>query len=312
MLVLCLVAHGCPIQAIVIAFGLDERTVKRWWQKGGEHCEKVHEHKVEGKKMDLGQVQADEIKAKIQGGVVWMAMAIMVSSRLWLGGVISRKRDKKLLEGLVGRIRKMALCRPLLIAVDGLPGYVGAFWRAFRSKMERNGRQGRSRLIAWSTLNIVQVVKKRQKGQLDIERRVVLGEQEQINRLIEKSQGRGGINTSFIERLNATFRSRLAPLARRSRSLAAQPYSLHTGMYLVGCLYNFCTYHHSLRLPFYLDTGGQRWLQRTPAIASDLTDHLWTLDELFWFKVPPPFWSPPKKRGRPSKETLRLIQLWDT
>jgi len=46
MLVLCLLAHGCPTQAIVIAFGLDERTVKSWWRKGGEHCEKVHEHKV--------------------------------------------------------------------------------------------------------------------------------------------------------------------------------------------------------------------------------------------------------------------------
>jgi len=312
MLVLCLLAYGCPRQAIVVAFELDERTVKSWWEKGGKHCQKVHEYKVEGTKMDLGQVQADEIKAKIQGGIIWMAMAIMVSSRLWLGGVISRKRDKKLLAGLVGRIRKMALCRPLLIAVDGLQGYVGAFYRAFRSKQERNGQKGRCKLIAWSSLNLVQVIKKRQQGQLEIERRIVLGQQQQVTALIDNSQGQGGINTAFIERLNATFRSRLAPLARRSRSLAAQPTTLQTGMYLVGCLYNFCSYHRSLRIPFFLPSGGQRWLHRTPAIAAGLTNHLWSLDELFWFKIPPPFWTPPNKRGRPSKEILRLIQLWTT
>jgi len=28
------------------------------------------------------------------------------------------------------------------------------------------------------------------------------------------------------------------------------------------------------------------------------------------FKVPPDPWTPPKRRGRPSKETLRLIEQW--
>ena len=81
-------------------------------------------------------------------------------------------------------------------------------------------------------------------------------------------------------------------------------------MYVVGCLYNFCTYHHSLRVSFALSLRSQRWLQRTPAIAAGLTDHRWTIDELFTFKVPPPRWSPPKHRGRPSHHTLKLIELW--
>ena len=135
MLVITLLAYGCPLQAIVAAFGFDERTVKDWWQRAGEHCHQVHQHVVASSQLDLGQVQADEIKVKLQGAVIWLAMALMVSSRLWLGGVISPHRDKSLIQALADQIRSMALCRPLLLAVDGLPSYVKAFQRAFRSKV---------------------------------------------------------------------------------------------------------------------------------------------------------------------------------
>jgi hypothetical protein len=84
-----LLANGCPSPAIVKAFGFGERTVKSWWQRAGQHCEAVHEHVVGSQALDLQHVQADETRVKIQGEVIWMAMAIMVSTRLWLGGVKS-------------------------------------------------------------------------------------------------------------------------------------------------------------------------------------------------------------------------------
>src|SRR5512138_2405465 len=104
ILVLTLLAYGCPVAAIVMAFGLDERTVKAWWQRAGQHCQGVHEHVVGQSRLDLLQVQADEIKVKIRGGVVWMGMAMMVPTRLWLGGVISRQRDRALIQNLVEQI----------------------------------------------------------------------------------------------------------------------------------------------------------------------------------------------------------------
>ncbi len=310
VMVLTLLAYGCPIQAIVMAFGFDERTVKKWWQRAGWHCQAVHKHLVENSQLDLQQVQADEIKAKIQGGSVWIAMAMMVSTRLWLGGVISRRRDKVLIQALADKVRAIALCRPVLIAVDGLASYVKAFQRAFRTKLPRFGQLGRCQWRAWSELNIVQVVKKRTPGKFEISRRIVQGCATHIEQLIQNSQGRGVINTAFIERLNATFRQRLNVLARRTRSLARQPDTLLAGMYVVGSLYNFCTYHKSLRLPYFLSDHAQRWLHRSPAIAAGLTDHLWSIEELFLFKVPPPRWKPPKRRGRPSLHTLRLLEMW--
>jgi transposase-like protein len=41
-LVLTLLCHGCPRQAIVAAYGLDERTVADWQQRGGRHSQRFH------------------------------------------------------------------------------------------------------------------------------------------------------------------------------------------------------------------------------------------------------------------------------
>jgi len=83
---------------LVIALLVDERTVWKWWQRAGEHCQTFHEHLLDQNQLELGQVQADENKAKTQKGSIWMAMAMMVSTRLWLGGAVSAKRDTSLLQ----------------------------------------------------------------------------------------------------------------------------------------------------------------------------------------------------------------------
>lgn len=312
MLVVALLARGCPIAAIVFAFGFDERTVKDWWQRAGKQAQAVHHHWVEACPRDLRQVQADEIRAKLQKAVAWIAMAMEVPTRLWLGGVVSAKRDLHLIAALTNKIRQMARCQPLLLAVDGLPSYVTAFQKAFRSALPRWGRGGRPQLVAWPDIAIVQVVKRKIADRLEIERRIAQGTPRLVRQLIRASQGQGAINTAFIERLNATFRQRLSFLVRRTRSLARQPETLTTGMYVVGCLYNFCTFHRSLRVKLFVGSYGYHWVQRTPAMAASLTDHCWTISELFTFRVPPSRWEPPKQRGRPSRATRQLVERWAT
>lgn len=311
VLVVTLLAYGCPVQAIVMAFGLDERTVLSWQSRSGVHCQQVHEHLVEQPR-DLGQVQADEIRVKMQGHIVWMALAMQVGTRLWLGGVLSQHRDKQLMRALMQRVRNCALCRPLLFCVDGCPAYIDAIRKTFRQAISV-GTVGRPCLRAWDDIFIAQVVKQyAQKHVVGVVRRVVQGTQNQIDLLLHETQGGGSINTAYIERLNATFRSRIASLVRRGRALARQMPTLHQGMYLVGTVYNFCTYHKSLRVPLYLSHCRRRWLRRTPAIAAGITDHLWSVEELLSFQVPPPPWLPPKRRGRPSNATKALVAQWST
>jgi transposase-like protein len=310
--VIILLAYGCPLQAIVKAFDLDERTVRDWHERAGKHCQNIHEQIVEKSQQDLQQVQADEIKVKTLMGSYWMALAMAVPTRLWLGGVVSRKRDLNLIQSLVDKVRAIALCRPLLLAADGLASYVTAFRMAFRSKVPHwRGEIGRCKMVSWPGIAIVQVVKQRVEGILTVDRRIVQGSQAMVERLIKATQnGKGVINTAFIERLNATFRLRFNNLVRRTRTLARRSETLVTGMYLTGCLYNFCDYHHGLRLKLSVGSFGHHWVQRTPAIAAKLTDHRWTCAELFAFKVPPPHWSPPIQRGRPSQAMLTLAQRW--
>src|SRR5262249_5959745 len=76
-LVVTLLAHGCPLQAMVVAFGYDERTVTCWLARAGGQGQRVPEQLVAPPR-DLGQVQADDIRVKKQGGIIWRALALMV------------------------------------------------------------------------------------------------------------------------------------------------------------------------------------------------------------------------------------------
>lgn len=299
-----LLAYGCPRKAIEAAFGLSENTVRDWERKAGEHCEAVHEHLVASQQLDLQHVQADEIKVKGNGTSVWLAMAIMVSTRLWLGGVIATKRDKKLIQRLTDLIHRMALYRPLLLAVDGLPGYLSAFLKSFRVSI-RTGKPGAPRKRLWDVIHIVQVIKSFTKSDGSIARQVVHGCPDTVAQLLQASDGGRVINTAFIERLNATFRQRLAVLSRRGRETVKQSDTLNHLMMLTGCIYNFCTPHQSLRLTLELPRSSKRryrhrHIRRTPAMAAGLTDHCWSVTQLLTFKMPTRY-SPPKKRGRKPK-----------
>ncbi len=299
-LVITLLAHGCPVQAIVAAFGFDERTVAAWWARAGRQGQAVQEQLVEQPR-DLGQVQADEIRVKKQGGIVWMALAMMISTRLWLAGEVSEQRDMTLIRRLIERVRACALHRPLLFCTDGLCSYVRAIRETFRDPV-RTGAHGRPRLRPWRNVCIAQVVKRyAQRRVVDIERRIVAGTPARVETLRRRAQGEGVINTAYIERLNATFRERLASLTRRGRALARHTLTLQHGMYLIGTVYNFCTPHASLA-----HAGGET----TPAMAAGITDHCWTVQELLAFHVPPPCWAPPKQRGRRSRTLQRLIARW--
>jgi len=307
--VVTLLSFGCPTQAIVAAFGLDERTVSSWQDRAGCHCQALHQKLVAAPR-DLGQVQMDELRVKLQGHIVWMAMALMVSTRLWLGGVVASSRDRTLITNLVEKVRASAsaLCRGILFCTDGLKAYITAIRLVFRESVP-TGQAGRRHLQGWKRIFIAQMVKQYEQGRvIGIERRIIQGTQPEIDSMLERTQGRGVINTAFIERLNATFRQSLSSLARRTRAIARHIRTLEAGMYLVGSVYNFCTEHKSLRIEGLI--GGHKWLERTPAMAAGIAQYRWTVRELLSFHVAPPAWKPPVRRGRPSEATKLLVARW--
>jgi transposase-like protein len=285
-LVLALLARGCPPQAIVAAFGFDERTVAHWQLVAGQQCQRFHEHWTSQHPVEVQHAQADELRVKGVGQRLWMGMAIAVPFRLWLGGVIGAERDRSFLRAVVGLIRTAARSPALLICVDGLSGYVNAVRFVFRRPVY-TGDPGRPRLEAEPGWTLGQVIKQYARRRVvGVTQQVVEGKATAIRQILLATGGGTQINTAFIERLNATFRACLVMLVRRGRALAHTEARLRAGMYLVGCAYNFCWYHESLRLPV-SEEAERKWIERTPAMAAGITSVRWSMRELLGYPVPP-------------------------
>jgi transposase-like protein/IS1 family transposase len=297
VIVITLLTYGCPIQAIVHAFGLDERTVASWRDRAGSHYKLVHQTLVEQAALDLVHVQADEIRVKGRRMTAWMGLAMMVPTRLWLAGVVSRTRDTRLADRLLAQVHRCAQAvRPLLVCTDGWAAYPGSIRRAFREKLKRTRGRGRTALVAWPELLIATVMKQtKNRRVVEIIRHMTQGSFERAEALLAQSKGGSVLNTAFIERLNATFRERLATLTRRCRHAAHRLEALETGMYLIGCVYNLCVVHDELSSSKHLGSAC------TPAMAAGLTNRVWSVKEVLTFQVAPAPWVEPKRRGRHRK-----------
>jgi hypothetical protein len=292
-------AHGGPVHAMVAALGFDARPRADGWARSGRQGQGVHASRVEPPR-DLGPVQAAALRGKKPGGSGWLALALMGKTRLGLGGAVSEPRALPRSRRLSERVRRGAGPRPRWFCPAGWCTSLRALRETWRAPV-RPGTGGRPRRRPWRHVLLAQVGNRdaRRRG-VDTERRLVDGPPARGATRRRRAHGDGVSHTASIERLNATFRERRAPLARRCRALARETLTLHEGMCLVGTVSNFCTPHASLG----------RAQKTTPAMAAGITDHGWTRQELLSFHVPRPRWVPPKQRGRPSRALQRLIKRW--
>ena len=219
--------------------------------------------------------------------------------------MIGAQRDRHFLRAVVRLIRTAARHPRLLICVDGLQGYVNAVRFVFRRPVP-TGKPGRPRLEPERGWIVGQVIKQYVKRRVvAVSTRIAAGDATAVPPILERTGGGTQINTAFIERLNATFRSGCVRLVRRGRALARTEGTLRAGMYLVGGAYNFCWYHESLRLPDSKGSG-RKWSEQTPAMAAGLTEERWTMKELLSYRVPPPKEAVKRRRRSKTVEPLEL------
>ena len=257
-LVVGLLSYGCLLQAIVHVFGLDERTVAAWRDRAGQQCQQL----------TLTHVQADEIRVRGKKEVFWMGLAMEVSSRLWLAGMVQTARDQVLADRLLQRVRRCAHgASQLLICVDGWMCYPDAILRAFSQQVKRG-------IQVWPQLIIGHVIKTHKHSHLEsVKQTLLCGEEKGLKACLERSRGGTKINTTYIERLNGTMRERLASSTRTCRHANWHRSAFQWRMYLIGGTYNFCWTHQHL--------------EQTPAMAAGLTYHPWSLKEVLTYKVSP-------------------------
>jgi len=121
----------------------------------------------------------------------------------------------------------------------------------------------------------LQVVKQRdEKGNfLGTELKAIYGDLEELVELL-------GISTSYVERTHLTMRTFSSRLTRKSIAFSKE-IGMHKACAAIEDMYyNLIRPHKTLRLKNE-NGGGRKWNERTPAMAAGLTDHIWTLKELF-------------------------------
>ena len=137
-----------------------------------------------------------------------------VSTRPWIAGTVQGNREKGLANAFLQQIRRCAQrLRPLLVLTDGCSAYPASIRRAFREKIKLTPGPGKACLQVWPDLHIGTVIKRTaRKRVVEITRRMAHGVVERAEQLLASSRGGTVLNPAFLERLNGTFRERLASL----------------------------------------------------------------------------------------------------
>lgn len=217
---------------------------------------------------------------------MWVWIALAAEQRLILALVVGPRTQVSANE-LAERMASVLVGRLPLFSSDGLDQYGVALFDRWHVEVPypRTGKRGRPRKpakVALPELRYAQVVKQREGRRIvSVSKRVVHGKADEI--------APSDISTSLIERLNLTLRRENAELSRKTLAFAKDEDELRAHLALQVAYYNFVRPHMSLRCrlrrPMRVRGRTRRlWDQRTPAMAADLTDRIWSLRDLLTYQ----------------------------
>jgi IS1 family transposase len=213
-------------------------------------------------------------------------VALDAESRLVLA-VVPGARDVEAVEEVVGEVKRRTGGRVLDLATsDDYPAYETALLNVYGQEVTTTaaGRPSRKMIpdkVPPAGMNYATVEKRREKGRVvEIVIRVVFGTMAAVQAVLENSKASRSINTSFLERQNATDRHHNGRKVRKTYTFS-KDWRVHEAMtYFTMYSYNFCWPVRTLNER---DGEGHR-RRRTPAMAAGLADHVWTIRE--WITMP--------------------------
>ena len=178
-----------------------------------------------------------------------------------------------------------------LFTSDKLPAYVAALIANYSTPepppaQRWRGRPRRTPRRGWDSAPRARPChKRREQGHVvEVRRRIIFGAREIITEVLGGQQ----INTAYVERDNLTSRQSIGRLVRKTLSHSKKSSFLRRHLALEDAVFNVVRPHQALRIAMPQPTLGRKWQQRTPAMAAELTDHIWSLEELLSYRVPPP------------------------
>ena len=229
-------------------------------------------------------------KILAQYGDAWVWCAFDPINKL-LPVFVVGKRTMKNAKKLVAKLDEVTDDTIPFFTSDELRHYERALLETYgivREVPRESGKRGRPtkpKLMPPPQLRYAQVVKKREKGRaVSVETAIIFGDPKQVRKLLSASPTSKSINTSFVERNNLTMRQSSRRLARKGNGFSKELCKLESQLYLASGYYHLVKTHLGLRQKV-LD-GHRKWRQRTPAVAAQITDHIWSARELLLYRVP--------------------------
>jgi IS1 family transposase len=231
-------------------------------------------------------------------GDTWIWVAFAPVSKLvpaWVAGRRTLTDGRELVECLKNRLDGHI---PLFTS-DDLPHYADALLEVYGQTLEppRTGKPGRPRhayKVPPDDLLYAVVCKRREGSRVvEVTPQVIYGSPERIAQVLHCSPTSNLISTCGVERNNLTIRQHSRRMGRKVNAFSKEHDYLEHQLALSFAYYHFVIPHRGLRqrLPTPIPTKGDGspkvWQQCTPAMAANLTDHLWSMDELLSFRVPP-------------------------
>jgi IS1 family transposase len=243
--------------------------------------------------LELIHVQLDELWANVKRSSqdMWVWTACDVTTKIvpviQVGGR-TQEAAYQVVHELKGRLRPG--CVPAF-STDGLKNYFYALTAHFGRWKMAEGKKPVWVLV--SDFLYAQVIKhQRRRRTVQVERRILCGDEKNYRDRLKIAGLSGNINTSFVERANLTIRQSVSKLTRRTWGPAhfTPELSEHLDWWLA--YYHFVRYHESLEVKLAIPSqrkGKQqpvRYRRRTPAMVAGLTHKRWTVKELLSYPLP--------------------------
>ena len=306
-----LLAEGLSIRATARVLGVDKDTVCGWVRRLGEHCARVAAYHF--RQLHLTECQLDELWTFVRKkearltpldqilgvyGDTWVWIAFAPLSKIvpvWVAGKRTLRMGRKLVKDLKNRLDTHI---PFFTS-DDLPHYADALLEVYGETVQppRTGKRGRPQQpykVPPDDLLYAVVCKRREGARVvEVTTEVIYGSPQRIAELLQHSPTSHTITTYGVERNNLTVRQHARRLSRKVNAFSKDHDYLEYQLALSFAYYHFVIPHLGLRqkLPVPMPTNGdgspKHWQHRTPAMAAALTDHLWSMDELLSFRVPP-------------------------
>jgi len=223
-------------------------------------------------------------------GDAWVWLGFDPISKL-LPAFVVGKRTKANAYRLVEKIHRASDGAIPLFTSDELRHYRDALLRVYGIREEvpkgprRRGRPRKPKLRPPPELRYAQVVKHRRKGRvISITTKVIFGKEQEVKELLQASPVSKSVNISFVERNNLTLRQHSRRLGRKTNGFSKDISKLEAQLYLALGYYHFVKEHFGLRGES--KDNNKKWVQRTPAMAAGITDHIWSTRELLIYRVP--------------------------